>query len=175
MRGISSMNLRNLATIYLLSGNQILLIYRVGSRTFSKNLWCGIGGHFEPCEMNAPQEYVMRELREETAIKPDKIRNLRLKYITTRLKDEEIRQQYIYFADMPHPAADFPICEEGSVTWVPFENLPKLEMSFTNQQCLEHYFSVGSDAAFVYAGAVGRRDGLPCINFTPLQNIQDSY
>ena len=47
--------LRNMTGIYLSCGNQLLLLYRQGSRVVN-NLWiASAGGHFEPEELNDPE------------------------------------------------------------------------------------------------------------------------
>lgn len=45
--------LRNMTSIYITRGNQMLLLYRIGSRVVAPS-WCGIGGYFEEAELNNP-------------------------------------------------------------------------------------------------------------------------
>ena len=47
------MKLRNMTSIYILREDCLLLLYRVGSRVVEPS-WCGVGGHFEPEELNRP-------------------------------------------------------------------------------------------------------------------------
>ena len=37
--------LRNMASVYIMDGDRMLLLYRVGSRVVAPS-WCGVGGHF---------------------------------------------------------------------------------------------------------------------------------
>ncbi|MDR2932900.1 MAG: NUDIX domain-containing protein [Oscillospiraceae bacterium] len=136
------MQLRNLATIYILDGNKILLMYRVGSRLFKEPLWVGVGGHFDPGELNDPTACVLRELFEETGIKQHDIKNLTLKYITLRKTQGEIRQQYIFFAELAAPVNIIP-CDEGETAWVETGKLDTLKMAANNKKCLRHYFETG--------------------------------
>ena len=87
-----------MASIYILNQDKVLMLYRIGSRVVAPS-WCGIGGHFENNELNNPEKCILRELYEETGIKSEDICNLKLKYITLRLKNGEIRQVYFFFAD----------------------------------------------------------------------------
>lgn len=66
------MKLRNMTSIYILREDCLLLLYRVGSRVVEPS-WCGVGGHFEPEELNRPDLCILRELEEETGITPQDI------------------------------------------------------------------------------------------------------
>ena len=44
--------LRNMTAVYITRGEEMLLLYRVGSRVVAPS-YCGIGGHFEEAELNA--------------------------------------------------------------------------------------------------------------------------
>lgn len=144
--------LRNMASLYLLCGNKMLLLYRQGSRVVN-NLWIGsAGGHFEENELNNARACVLRELAEELSLTPDMIENLRLRYITLRNTGEEIRQNYYFFADLK--AADNIDLQsnEGTLKWFPLEELNKLEMPFTAQYVVRHYVEQGRYTDILYAG-----------------------
>lgn len=76
-----------MTSIYILREDCLLLLYRVGSRVVEPS-WCGVGGHFEPEELNRPDLCILRELEEETGITPQDITPPELRYITLRLKTE---------------------------------------------------------------------------------------
>lgn len=89
--------LRNMASIYLTKGNQMLLLYRQESRVVN-NVWVGsAGGHFENFELNDAKACVLRELYEELSVTESQIENLQKRYITLRRTKEEIRQNYYFF------------------------------------------------------------------------------
>ncbi|WOC33178.1 MULTISPECIES: NUDIX domain-containing protein [Caproicibacterium] len=89
--------LRNMASIYLTKGNQMLLLYRQGSRVVN-NVWVGsAGGHFENFELNDAKACVLRELYEELSVTESQIEDLQKRYITLRRTKEEIRQNYYFF------------------------------------------------------------------------------
>ena len=171
------MNLRNMTSIYIFNDDKILFIRKTQSTIFSisNELWCGIGGHFENDEMNNPKDCVIRELFEETSIKESDIKDLTLKYITIRKKDTEIRQQYIFFADLANTNINLPECDEGELHWIKTEDILKLKMSFTNAQCLEHYFQTGKNDKFIYAGVANTKNDMPNMVFTPLQDFDTPY
>lgn len=57
--------LRNMTAIYLLKGDNVLLLYKEGGRVVN-NVWTGsAGGHFEKEELNDAKACVLREMNEE--------------------------------------------------------------------------------------------------------------
>lgn len=169
------MNLRNLATIYIFNEDSVLLIKRTGSRVFKGTLWSGIGGHFECDEMNSPTECILRELYEEAGLSKEDISDLNLRYITTRKADNEIRQQYIFFAKMKNTSKAVAPCDEGEITWVNTVDLFNRKMSFTNSECLKHYFEHGFKDDSIYCGAVKVVDEKPEIEWVAINDFSTQY
>ena len=58
--------LRQMTALYLVEGEKILMLYRIGSRVVEPS-WCGIGGHFEPEELNTAIEDGRKMYAELTA------------------------------------------------------------------------------------------------------------
>ncbi len=143
--------LRNMTSIFIMSENKMLLLYRVGSRVVQPS-WCGIGGHFEKDELNNPKACVLRELYEETGITESDIGSVKLKYITLRRKNNEIRQNYYYFTTLQNKEIDISKCNEGSLKWFDMDEVLDKEMPFSAKESLKHYFSVGKDDDKLYAG-----------------------
>jgi len=141
-----------MTAIYITCGNQMLLLYRVGSRVVAPS-WCGIGGHFEPAELNDPRACVLRELEEETGLTEGDLENLRLRYVTLRLKNGEIRQNYYYFADLCPDAALPSHCDEGTLRWIPYPEILDREMPHTAKHVLAHYLAEGMHTNHLYCGA----------------------
>mgnify|MGYP001152088381 CR=1 FL=1 len=144
----------------------MLLLYRVGSRVV-KPSWCGIGGHFEKDELNDPKACVLRELFEETGITQNDVEAVKLKYITLRLKSNEIRQNYYFFAELYNTEIDIKKCDEGTLEWVDMNEVLGREMPFTAKECLRHYLSIGKENNKLYAG-VTTENG---VNFTELKEF----
>ena len=86
------MKLRNMASVYILHEDQILLLYREGSRIANHLYTASAGGHFETDELNDPYACMARELKEELGLTPDVFSSLSLRYITMRNRNGEIRQ-----------------------------------------------------------------------------------
>ena len=54
---------RLMTSVFLVRDDQVLLLYRVGSRAVADS-WVGVGGHLEPEEIGDPTRGVLRELDE---------------------------------------------------------------------------------------------------------------
>lgn len=172
------MYLRNLTTIYVQNGDELLLIERVGSRVFQGIIWCGIGGHFEESELNDPYKCVLRELEEEAGLTQNDISDLSLRYITIRRAGDEIRQQYIFFAklsDGDAPGIKLSGCDEGKLMWVATSDLFNRKMSFTNRACLRHYYSQGINNENTYVGAVSVVEGRPAMEWVKIESFSTKY
>lgn len=143
--------LRNMTSVYIINDKKILMLYRIGSRVVPPS-WCGIGGHFEKEEINDPQSCVLRELYEEIGLRKEDIKNLELRYITMRLKNDEIRQNYYYFANLENLSFIFHKCDEGILEWVDIDKVLEREMPISARFCLEHYFNCGKYNKKKYAG-----------------------
>lgn len=155
--------LRNMASVYILYKEKVLLLYRIGSRVVDPS-WCGIGGHFEKEELNDAEACVLRELFEETGIHETDINNLCLRYVTIRLKSNEIRQNYYFFAELRNNPQREYICNEGILEWVDKDKALEREMPFTAKLCLKHFLEIGQNTQTIYAGIVTEKG----VEFTEL-------
>ena len=162
------MKLRNMTSIYLLCGDEILLLYREGGRVANNSYISSAGGHMEEGELNSPQTGMLRELREELGLRESNLKSLRLRYITQRLKDGEVRQIYYYFAEI----ADKTLASastEGQLKWLSLADACTLPMPVTAKRMLEHYISHGRFTDCLYAGAT-TPEGMV---FTALEEFED--
>ncbi len=149
--------LRNMASIYIINNNSILMLYRIGSRVVPPS-WCGIGGHFESNELNDARACVLRELEEEIHLTESDISKIELRYITLRLKNDEVRQNYYFFANIQEDVTVSLDCDEGKPEWVPLEKVNELEMPFTSQYVLQHYIETGRYTNNLYGGIASKKD-----------------
>ena len=148
---MQDIKLRNMTSIYLTNVEKILLLYRIGSKVIENSYTGAAGGHFEKEELNDPKACVLRELYEETGLTENDIENLALRYITLRLKNGEIRQNYYFFADLKAP--DVPInSNEGNLEWVDFDKAMLLDMPFSSKYVVEHYIKTGRKTSALYCG-----------------------
>jgi 8-oxo-dGTP diphosphatase len=131
-------------------------------------VWVGTaGGHFEIGELDDPKRCVLRELEEETGLKQEDIHNLRLRYITIRYTNQEIRQNYYFFADALAELEEVQN-NEGYLEWVEMDQLLTKEMPYTAYACLEHYLEKGLHTDSIYLGAATVNEGNAKIYFTEL-------
>ena len=144
--------LRNMTAVYISCGEEMLMLYRIGSRVVEPS-WVGIGGHFEPEELNDPKACMIRELSEEIGLTEEDLEDLQLRYVTLRLKKGEIRQNYYYFGKLREGAALTMESDEGRVRWVPFDRLLERKMPLTAKQMLTHYMTIGRFDDKLYSGS----------------------
>ena len=145
------MKLRNMASVYITRGDEILLLYRRGIRVANNSYVASAGGHFEENELNDAKACVLREAWEELGIREDELEGLKLRYITLRLKNGEVRQNYYFFATLRE---DRPLSStEGQLHWVKFEDIPGLKMPSSAKHMILHYLKQGRLDDQLYAGA----------------------
>ena len=141
-----------MTSIYLRRENQILLLYRQGSSIVS-NMWIGsAGGHFESYEFADAKACVLRELFEELSIEESSLSNLSLRYVTLRYTDNEIRQNYYFFASLNENAPEIKVSSEGELRWFALDEISTLPMPFTARFMIDHYLAVGQYDDHLYAG-----------------------
>lgn len=161
-----AIRLRNMTSLYLYDDQGILCLYRIGSRVANHRYVGSAGGHFEKEELNEPQRCVLREMKEELGLLPEDVEELTLRYITHRLKDGEIRQNYYYFARLKTPREL--TSTEGNLRWVPYAQIQDLHMPVSAKQMILHYCSTGRYDQVLYAG-ITREDGTV---FVPLREFE---
>ena len=142
--------LRNMTSVYLTGEKGILCLYRIGSRVAS-NRWIGsAGGHFEPDELNDPRKCVLREMQEELGVTESDVEGLTLRYITHRLVEGEIRQNYYFFARLKEERALS--STEGNLRWMAFDEIPHLYMPVSAKHMILHYLKEGRFTNHIYCG-----------------------
>lgn len=153
---------RHLTSIFLVRDEQVLLLYRRGSRAIADS-WVGIGGHFEPAELTDPTAAALRELHEELGVSVEQLADLALRYVSVRDTGTEIRTTYYFTA---HLAAGAPIpeqCAEGDLAWFGLSDDPsRLEMPPTAQIAFTHWLATGRhdrELRLIAVGADGRQAG----------------
>ena len=149
-----------MAGLYLRHGNQLLLLYRIGSRVIADSYTASAGGHFEKEELSDAKACALRELYEETGLTEQDIDNLSLRYVTIRLKNGELRQNYYFFADLIDNMKEI-TSNEGNLKWFQMEELLENppDMPFTARYVVKHYAEIGKDTNVIYAG-IATEDGV---------------
>lgn len=147
-----SERLRNMTAIYLLHKDKILLLYRQGGRVVN-NVWvASAGGHFEENELNDPKHCVLRELEEELGLTEKDLTNFEMRYLTLRRTNEEIRQNYYFFAEVVDEEKLNLTSNEGILQWFNVAEINVLEMPYTAKYVIEHYLSIGMNNSQLYCG-----------------------
>lgn len=159
--------LRNMTSIYLCHKDKILLLYRVGSKVIGNSYIGSAGGHFIENELNDPKACVLRELYEEIGLKEEDLVDLKLRYITLRSKNQEIRQNYYFFAGLKAPD-QLLTSNEGQLHWIKDSEVMTLEMPFTAKCMIEHYLCIGKYTDYLYGG-ITTPNG---IEFTRLEEFE---
>jgi len=142
--------LRNMTSVYLTGEQGILCLYRIGSRV-ANNLYVGsAGGHFEQGELNDAKKCVLREMQEELGLTESDVEDMKLRYITLRSKNGEIRQNYYFFGrlKMEKPLQS----TEGNLQWFTNEEAEHLHMPASAKHMMLHYLKVGRFDDHLYAG-----------------------
>ncbi len=146
--------LRSMTSIYIINNDEILLLYRKGSRVLN-DLWIGsAGGHFNDNELDKPYECIVRELNEELKIELKDIKNLNLRYITLRKVNNEVRQNYYYFAELNEIFDRDIESNEGDLKWFNIDELPFDEMPITSREVLKHFIKHRNINDNIYCGSV---------------------
>ena len=156
-------DLRSMTAIYLTRGEQILLLYRMGSRVVGNSYTGAAGGHMEAEEISSARACVLRELHEEIGLTVDALDGLMMRYVTMRLKNGEIRQNYYFFAEL-REGFEPQESNEGKLQWFRLDELAALPMPVTAKQVLLHYLDQGRHTTLLYGG-ISTEDGAV---FTPL-------
>ena len=159
--------LRNMTSLYLTDDAGVLCLYRIGSRVANKLYVGSAGGHFEKDELNNAKTCVLREMEEELGLKEADLEGLKLRYITLRLKNGEIRQNYYFFARLRQPKKL--ASSEGQLRWVSWETLRDLSMPVSAKHMILHYRDVGRFDECLYAG-ITRKD---TTDFVALEEFED--
>ena len=107
------------------AGNEYLMLYRNKKEDDpNEGKWIGVGGKFEPGE--APDDCMLREVREETGIVPERYHFCGvIHFISDTWEDEDM---YLYRAEAGTAEEAKAVCSEGELRWIPEEQLMDLTM-----------------------------------------------
>ena len=147
--------LRNMTSLYIVSDDAALCLYRVGSRVIAPS-FVGIGGHFEPEELNDPKACILREMQEELGLTENDVEGLTLRYITHRLMEGEIRQNYYFFGKLKEEREL--TSTEGNLRWIPFDEVEQLYMPVSAKHMILHYLKEGQFTEHLYCGVTEETD-----------------
>jgi 8-oxo-dGTP diphosphatase len=159
-----------MAAAYLFCDDDVLMMKRADTLKFFPGVWAPVGGHVQPSEINDPYSTCLREIEEETGLKPDDISGLALRFIILRMKGSEVRQQFTYFGRIKR--RDVPPCGEGEFHFIPIQKAVALHMSIASTLMLQKYRETGDDST-VLVGTVWGEPGQPQVTWAPLKDWGD--
>ena len=142
--------LRNMTSVYLTGEQGILCLYRIGSRVANNKYIGSAGGHFEMDELNDAKKCALREMQEELGLQESDVEDMKLRYITLRLKNGEIRQNYYFFGKLREERQLE--STEGILKWFAYEEAEHLHMPASAKHMMLHYLKVGRFDDNLYAG-----------------------
>ena len=142
--------LRNMTSVYLTGEKGILCLFRIGSRVANHKYVGSAGGHFEESELNDARACALREMQEELNLTDADVENLKLRYITLRLKDGEIRQNYYFFGKLSSQKELQ--STEGNLQWFSYEDAENIHMPVSAKHMMLHYLKTGRFDEHLYAG-----------------------
>lgn len=109
----------------------------------------------------------MREVEEETGLTTDDLTGLELRYIILRIKETEIRIQYVYFSNSKHIAVRE--SEEGKLLWVDIGLVNNFNVTATTKHIIEHY-SKNENSSDIYVGTMKSVESEPEITWALLED-----
>lgn len=158
--------LRLLSVAVLFHGDDLLMMKRSPYRTLSPGKWAAVGGHMEPAEISDPRAACLRETMEETGLQPEDLTDLELRYILVRLRENEIRQQFVYIGNTVK--REVASSDEGELHWVPRNEILNRDIPFVFRELLRHYLENGPAPHLWMATAGFLENGAPGLHFVPV-------
>ena len=110
---------------YIRRGDEILFIHK-GGNDLNTGKFLGIGGHLEKGE--SPTEGIVREIEEETGIRSDELKNLKMRAVITFI-NSTYGDEYIHLFEAEYIGEKEPSltkCDEGKLKWIPKKDVYSL-------------------------------------------------
>ena len=106
---------------YIENNDCYLMLHRTKKKKdVNKDKWIGVGGHAEGNE--TPQEYLLREVKEETGLS---LTSYKFRGLITFISDEyEAEMMCLFTAD--GYTGELITCDEGELEWVKKSDVPQL-------------------------------------------------
>lgn len=163
--------LRQMAVAFLFHGDQWLAMEKPQNNRFMSGMIVPIGGYLEQGELNNPKEACIREVEEETGLRHDDLSGLELKYVVLRIKETEIRIQYVYFANVNR--IDIKESEEGRLLWIDRTTVDQLNITATTKYIFRHY-AENWNSTDIYVGTMKSVGNEPAITWALLQDWENA-
>lgn len=158
---------RHMAVAFIEHENKYLMQKRMAHKKIAGGIYAPVGGHLKEEEFKNPITACLREVEEETGLKPEELSKVKLKYIIMRRKDNEIRVQYMYF--MSTHKSDVIPNEEGSLHWLNTSEILEVQTTFTTHEVMKHYLTTCTYEDPVFVGTV---DQEPTLHFVKIEDFE---
>ena len=102
---------------YIRRDSDVLFIHK-GRNDMNTGKYLGIGGHLE--EGESPDDCMVREIYEETGIRPEELRGLKMRGMVTFI-NSKYEDEYICLFEAEYTGKEDPSqrpCDEGKLEWV---------------------------------------------------------
>jgi 8-oxo-dGTP diphosphatase len=113
--------------VVLFHDDQLLLLRRAPWKKLFPNRWTGLGGKVEPHELADPTAAALRELFEETDLRPEEVSSFRPRRALLMHKPDEGLLCLLYFTGQT-ASHRVPACNEGTLAWVAPPELASLDV-----------------------------------------------
>lgn len=150
------MNIRYIATAFIRSDDDWLLMRRSDSCKIAPGYWYGVGGHIEADEFSQPAAACIREIEEESGLKAEQIEDLSLKLIAMRRSGSETVINYIFTAKAR--TREVISSEEGELFWVHTTDLTNKQMADVIKLIIERLLLTPESSEQVVVGVMNDRD-----------------
>lgn len=160
-------SMRHMAVAFIENNQNWLMMKRNSERQLAGGVWAPIGGHLETGEYQDPVDACIREITKETGLLPKEMKDIKLKYIVMRKKDQEIRIQYVYFLKTVQTSVVSN--HEGTLEWIKTDELLDLQSTFTTHEILKHYLMKSTFEDPIMIGVVDQK---PSMSFNVIEDFE---
>lgn len=146
-----NVDIRTAVVLKNTQSGEIALLKRSPEKKLLPNLVTGVGGKVE-LHLREGEDLdasALRELREEVGLASDDIANVRLRLITTLVRDNTLFVLIWYTATLIGEHPDL-VCTEGELFWRKPNNLTDVAFTPTSQQAIPFLVSLSDSDATMY-------------------------
>ncbi len=126
-------DVRSVVFLFSPDETRVVLLERAAWKAFAPLRWTGIGGKLEGDELAEPATGALRELREETGLTPDSLRDWRF---VADVLDPGAAVRLVYFTAIL-AEEHLPPCTEGRLHWVPLADVSRYDLIENTRATLE--------------------------------------
>ncbi|MGB4439087.1 MAG: NUDIX hydrolase [Sedimentibacter sp.] len=163
---------RNVATAFLMNGDDFLLMERAKENDLMPSFWYGVGGHLEQEELNNPRTACLREICEETGLNENEIEDLKLKYVLMRRSNNETVINFVYFGRSK--SREVVENDEGTLHWISKNEVLNYRFVDALKLMLIHYFENENSSDEVLVGVVKSKNNTSSMNWSLLYDMGNS-